>query len=120
VDRKYRSGVENCKRAIVLLKKQNLFSEEVLSPVFYLNLGRAYVAAGKKKDAIDAFKKGLTYDDENNGLKKELQALGATGNIATWMTALNSIPCPPARYKSNSLSAASHQFRYHHHPQPLR
>jgi len=76
VDRKYRSGVEACKRAILLLKKQNLFSEEVLYPVFYLNLGRAYVAAGKKKDAIDAFKKGIKFDNENSELKKELLGLG--------------------------------------------
>jgi tetratricopeptide (TPR) repeat protein len=76
VDKKYRSGVETCKRAILLLKKQQTFSEEVLYPVFYLNLGRAYVAAGKKKDAIDSFKKGLRYDNGNSDLKKELQRLG--------------------------------------------
>lgn len=76
VDKKYRSGVETCKRAILLLKKQGSFSEEVLYPVFYLNLGRAYVAAGKKKDAIDAYKKGLRYDNGNSDLKKELQGLG--------------------------------------------
>jgi tetratricopeptide (TPR) repeat protein len=77
VDRKYRGGVESCKRAILLLKKQNVFSEEVLYPVFYLNLGRAYVAAGKKKEAVDTFKKGLKYDNGNSDLKKELQGLGA-------------------------------------------
>jgi len=76
VDKKYRSGVEACKRAIVLLKKQEAFSEEVLYPVFYLNLGRAYVAAGKKQDAMDSFKKGLRYDNGNSDLKKELQRLG--------------------------------------------
>jgi hypothetical protein len=76
VDKKYRSGVEACKRAIVLLKKKETFSEEVLYPVFYLNLGRAYVAAKKKKDAIDSFKKGLRYDNGNNDLKQELQKLG--------------------------------------------
>ena len=76
VDKKYRSGVETCKRAILLLKKQGSFSEEVLYPVFYLNLGRAYIAAGKKKDAIDTFKKGLKYDSGNSDLKKELQGLG--------------------------------------------
>jgi len=76
VDKKYRSGVEACKRAILLLKKQQAFSEEVLYPVFYLNLGRAYVAAGKKKDAIDSFKKGLRYDNGNSDLRKGLQGLG--------------------------------------------
>ena len=76
VDKKYRSGVENCKRSILLLKKQGSFNEEVLYPVFYLNLGRAYIAAGRKKDAIDALTKGLKYDSGNSDLKKELQGLG--------------------------------------------
>jgi len=76
VDKKYRSGVENCKRAILLLKKQGPFSEDVLYPVFYLNLGRAFVAAGRKKDAIEALEKGLKYDSGNSDLKKELQGLG--------------------------------------------
>jgi tetratricopeptide (TPR) repeat protein len=76
VDKKFRSGVEACKRAILLLKKQKTFSEEVLYPVFYLNLGRAYAAAGKKKDAIDSYKKGLRYDEGNSELKKELLGLG--------------------------------------------
>lgn len=76
VDKKYRSGVEACKRSILLLKKQQTFSEEVLYPVFYLNLGRAFIAADKKQDAIDAFKKGLRYDNGNSDLKKELQGLG--------------------------------------------
>ena len=76
VDKKYRSGVENCKRAIQLLKKQGSFSEEVLYPVFYLNLGRAYIAAGRKKDAIETLTKGLKYDSGNSDLKKELHGLG--------------------------------------------
>lgn len=76
VDKKYRSGVENCNRAILLLKKQGSSSEEMLYPVFYLNLGRAYIAAGRKQDAIDALKKGLKYDNGNSDLRKELQGLG--------------------------------------------
>jgi len=77
VDKKYRSGVDTCKKAITLLKKKkSSFGEEVLYPVFYLNLGRAYIAAGKKKDAIDAFEKGLQYDYGNNDLKKELRRMG--------------------------------------------
>jgi len=76
VDKKFRSGVENCKRAILLLKEQGPSSEKVPYPVFYLNLGKAYVAAGRKKDALDALKKGLKYDSGNSDLKKELQDLG--------------------------------------------
>jgi tetratricopeptide (TPR) repeat protein len=76
VDKKYRSGVETCKRAITLLKKAETFGEELLYPVFYLNLGRAYLAASKKADAIDALKKGLKYDNGNSDLLKELRGLG--------------------------------------------
>ena len=76
VDKKYRSGVEACKRAIVLLKKKETFGEELIYPVFYLNLGRAYVAAKKKKDAIESLQKGLRYDNGNTYLKQELQKLG--------------------------------------------
>ncbi len=76
VDKRYRSGVETCKRAIALFKKEASFDEDALYPVFYLNLGRAYVAAGKKRDAIDAFKKGLKYDNSHYDLLKELRGLG--------------------------------------------
>ena len=76
VDKKHRSGVENCKKAITLLKKSESFDEELLLPVFYLNLGRAYVAGGKKKDAIDAFQAGLKYDNGNKDLWKDLKGLG--------------------------------------------
>ena len=76
VDKKYRTGVETCKKAIALLKKTSSFGEEVLYPVFYLNLGRAYVAAGKKQDAIEAFTKGLKYDNGNSDLVKELRGMG--------------------------------------------
>jgi tetratricopeptide (TPR) repeat protein len=76
VDKKYRSGVETCKKAIALLGHEESFEEEMLYPVFYLNLGRAYTAAGKKKDAIDAFTRGLRYDNGNREILKELRGLG--------------------------------------------
>lgn len=76
VDKKYRGGVETCARAIALLKKTALIGGDVPYAVPYLNLGKAYLAAGKKKDAIEAFKKGLQYDHGNNELLKELKALG--------------------------------------------
>ena len=76
VDKKFRSGVENCKRAILLLKEQGPSSEKVPYSVFYLNLGKAFIAAGRKKDALDALKNGLKYDSGNSEIKKELQDLG--------------------------------------------
>lgn len=76
VDKKYRSGVETCKKAIALLQQKEMFEEEVLYPVFYLNLGRAYLAAGKKQEAIDSYYDGLQYDPGHTELKKELRSLG--------------------------------------------
>src|SRR6266540_3630440 len=61
VDKKYRSGIEACMRALALMKKKESFEEGSRFPVYYLNLGRAYVAAGKKLDAINTFNKGLKY-----------------------------------------------------------
>ncbi len=79
VDKKYRTGIEKCKKALVLVKQSESFGEEMLFPVFYLNLGRACVAAGKKKEALEAFNKGLKYDNSNRELQKEVRALGKRG-----------------------------------------
>jgi Tfp pilus assembly protein PilF len=46
-------------------------------PVLYLNLGKAYVAAGKKKNAVTAFNQGLHYDPQHAAIRKELKKLGA-------------------------------------------
>jgi tetratricopeptide (TPR) repeat protein len=77
VGRKYRAGVEKCKQALSMIKRESSFGEEMLYPVFYLNLGRAYVAAGKKKDALDSFEKGLMYDSGNHDILMELRGLGS-------------------------------------------
>jgi len=76
VDKKYRAGVENCKKAIALLQRESSFGEEMLFPVFYLNLGRAYIAAEKKDDALEAFKKGLKYDNGNRDILNEIRIMG--------------------------------------------
>jgi predicted Zn-dependent protease len=76
VDKKYRSGVEACTRAILLLKDKENVDVEKFYPLFYLNLGRAYLAAGKKQDALNAFKKGTKYDPGYRDLMKELRGMG--------------------------------------------
>lgn len=77
VDKRYRAGVENCKKALSLVQKESTFGEDMLYPVFYLNLGRAYVAAEKKDDALDSFRKGLKYDNSNRDILTELRGLGS-------------------------------------------
>jgi tetratricopeptide (TPR) repeat protein len=76
VDKKYRAGVEKCKQALTLIQRESSFGEEMLYPGFYLNLGRAFIAAGKKDDALDAFKKGLKYNSGHRDILNELRALG--------------------------------------------
>ena len=77
VERKYRAGVEKCKKAISLIQQESSFGEEMIYPVFYLNLGRAYIAARKKDDALEAFKRGLKFNSGNRDILNELRALGS-------------------------------------------
>ena len=80
LDGKYRGGVESCLRAISLFGKRSLQGEEGvderLNAILYLNLGRTYLAGGKRKEAYDILQKGLRYDRRNAGLLEELKKLG--------------------------------------------
>ena len=76
VDKKYRSGVETCKQAITLMTVSAAVGKDALYPTLYLNLGRAYVAAEKRKEAVEAFRKGLKYDRRNGDIIHELKKLG--------------------------------------------
>jgi tetratricopeptide (TPR) repeat protein len=78
VERKYRMGIELCQKAIEKHKNESFLDQETLYPIFYGNLGKAYAAAGKRKEALDALKKGLIYeqDSQNNEIAKELQRMG--------------------------------------------
>jgi tetratricopeptide (TPR) repeat protein len=69
-------GIDTCKRALDILNERSPVSKEIFFPTFYLNLGRAYVAAGQRHDAVDAFEKGLSYDQENKDLLWEARKLG--------------------------------------------
>ncbi len=80
VDNKYRSGIETCRKALARFKPKDPHTASVLYPLFYLNLGRAYLAADRKKEAIAAFQKGLSYDMGNIELKKEMKQLGIRKN----------------------------------------
>lgn len=73
-------GIDTCKRALDMLNDRSPVSKEIFYPTFYLNLGRAYIAAGKKKDAIEVFQKGLSYDGENKDLLWESRKLGMRKN----------------------------------------
>lgn len=76
VNKRYKSGIDTCSSAITILKDKVPFGAEFFYPVLYLNLGRAYVAAGRKKSAIEAFSKGLETHRDNTEILRELQMLG--------------------------------------------
>jgi len=80
MDGRYRSGIEDCLRALSLFQRSTLRGdsdiEEACKAEFYLNLGRAYFAAKKKKLAFDALNKGLKFDRLNADLQKEIQKMG--------------------------------------------
>lgn len=75
-EKKHKDGIAICKSAIEKLDSTVPFGQEFFYPVFYLNLGRAYLAADLKKEAIDAFVKGLAVDGNNTDLKWEMKKLG--------------------------------------------
>jgi tetratricopeptide (TPR) repeat protein len=76
VDRKYKSGIAACRKAFVAFKASDPHTAGIVYPILYLNLGRAFLAAGKKKEAVENFSKGLRHDRGHIELKKEMQVLG--------------------------------------------
>jgi len=80
VEGKYRSGIEDCLRAVSLFQKKMWVGdndvETAQKAVLYLNLGKAYYASGRRKDAIDTFHKGLQFDPKNRDLQATLRKVG--------------------------------------------
>ncbi len=76
VNKNYDRGVDYCKTAIEIIREEVLWGHEAFYPIFYLNLGRAHLAAGAKKNAAEAFKKGLQADPEDSELLREVRRLG--------------------------------------------
>lgn len=68
-------GVRACSQAVKSLNKSD-YNKSTHYPALYLNLGRAYLAAGKKKNAFDAFHRGLARDKHNKDILWELKKLG--------------------------------------------
>lgn len=76
VNKNYDQGADVCKAAIDILKEDVPFGKEVFYPLFYLNLGRAYLAGGDKGKAAEAFKKGLEADPQDSDLLGEVSTIG--------------------------------------------
>jgi len=76
VNKHYSKGVKTCRQAIRALLEQMPLGKEFFLPTLYLNLGKAYLAADKRKDAYVSFKKGLEIDKNNEALFSEMKSLG--------------------------------------------
>ncbi len=76
VDKRFQSGMAACRKSLAVFKPSDATSARALYPILYLNLGRACAAANRKKDAVEAFTKGLKHDKGHLELKKEMKALG--------------------------------------------
>jgi tetratricopeptide (TPR) repeat protein len=77
VENNTKDGITICETAITALKISMPFGSEFFYPVFYLNLGRAYLKAGRKAEALKAFQQGLKSDPENNDIQWEMRKLGS-------------------------------------------
>ncbi len=69
-------GVRICREALERLKKSLPFGSEIFHPAFYLNLGRACMANGQKREAAGAFRTGLRIDPEDKELLAEIEKVG--------------------------------------------
>jgi tetratricopeptide (TPR) repeat protein len=76
VDKKYKSGLAACRKALVLFKTSDPELAARVYPIIFLNLGKTFLVTGRKKDAVENFQKGLKYDRSNAELKKEMKLLG--------------------------------------------
>lgn len=76
VEKKPQEGISICKDAIGRLRTALPFGFEVFYPLFYLNLGRAYLLNKDKTRAVRAFREGLKSDHENRAILLEMKKLG--------------------------------------------
>ncbi len=75
-ENKPKEGIKICKEALEGFRTSKSVGSEFFYPIFYLNLGRAYLKDNNKADAIKAFKDGLQHDPENHDLLWEVTKLG--------------------------------------------
>ncbi len=80
VDGRYRSGIDACTRAITLFERKVLRGEEDAEDSqagpLYLNLGKAYLAAGKRKEAVKTLNAGLKFNKQDRELMAQLERIG--------------------------------------------
>ena len=73
---KQKEGLDICKTALETYQSETNNKEDSYYSYFHLNIGRVYLLSGKKDFAINALRKGLTYDSKNKEVVIELAKLG--------------------------------------------
>ena len=76
VENKQREGIRICRDVISKIEGWSSVKCELLYPVFYVNLGKAYLEANKKVEAFSAFNIGLKFDPTNADLTAEMKKIG--------------------------------------------
>jgi tetratricopeptide (TPR) repeat protein len=76
VENNPKEGIKICEDSIRTLDGSMPFGSEFFYPIFYLNLGRAYLKGNRKKDAVQAFQSGLKNDPGNRDLLWEVKKIG--------------------------------------------
>lgn len=69
-------GIRICREALKRLKMEIPVGTEAHYPLFYLNLGRAYVAGNMKKEAANAFQSGLKVNPKDEELLAAMKEIG--------------------------------------------
>lgn len=76
VNKNFKEGIKFCRQSLKKFKDAKLLGGEFFYSIFYLNLGKAYLAADNKAEAIKALNEGLQSDPGNSELLWELKKLG--------------------------------------------
>ena len=76
VNKRYSKGIHMCRQSFKILREQMSLGEGFFLTILYLNLGKAYLAADKKKEAYLSFQRGLQVDKKNEEILCELRKLG--------------------------------------------
>ncbi len=76
VHKNYTHGINTCLKAREIVLEKTISGRDFFNPVLYLNLGRAYLAAGNKEAAFEAFRMGLIFGNENEDLLSEIREIG--------------------------------------------
>lgn len=77
ISKKHAEGVNICRDAISKLNQTIPIGREYFYPSFYLNLGRAYLGGGKKRDAVKAFNLGLKADPDDAEILEAMNNIGS-------------------------------------------